>query len=329
MTPEPSLPEAVARCIGPSAPVALRVSVARGALPLPPLERLVSLAALLADAADEVRGAAREAWEGLPHAFLAGALEDRELPEAVLDLVVATRPDDLELAWRALEHPSLGRRTLERFLDSGDEEALARLCQNQRALDRHPDLARALLANPRLHPADQGRLASLYDAPLEADAELPPDLPAELLEDREPAPADQGPKNLYQLVQSLTMAQKIKLAMLGSKGARRLLIRDPNKTVSAAVIRSPKLREDEVLAFVQDRTIADEVLRVVLERRDWMKSYPIRLALSQNPKTPIPRALRLLETLQDRDLRQVAKSRNVTSQVSAGATRVLARRGKL
>ena len=65
-----------------------------------------------------------------------------------------------------------------------------------------------------------------------------------------------------------------------------------------------------------------------MERKDWLKAYPIRLALTQNPKTPVPKALRLLETLQERDVRQIAKSRNVASPVSAAAVRLLARRGK-
>ena len=125
------------------------------------------------------------------------------------------------------------------------------------------------------------------------------------------------------------MADKIKLAMLGSKGARRLLLRDTNRLVQIAVIRSPKIREDEVLPIAQDRTSTDDVIRIILNRKDWLKGYPIRLALAQNPKTPIPRALRLLETLQDRDLRIIAKSRNVPGVVSGGALRILSKRGKV
>ena len=126
----------------------------------------------------------------------------------------------------------------------------------------------------------------------------------------------------------LHTGEKIKLAYLGSKDARRLLSRDTNRVVQRAVLQSPKIREDEVLPIVQDRTVAEEILRLVIGRKDWIKNYPIRLALCQNPKTPAPRAMRLLETLQDRDLRNISKSRNVPSPISAGAIRILARRGK-
>jgi lipopolysaccharide biosynthesis protein len=160
------------------------------------------------------------------------------------------------------------------------------------------------------------------------DDPLPSDLPQELLEEFD-EPDWAMPSNLYQYVQSLKVADKVKLAMVGSKGARQLLIRDTNKVVSTAVIRSPKIREDEVQAIAQDRTVAEEILRIILTRKDWLKNYPIRLALAQNPKTPLPRALRLLDTLQERDLRQISRSRNVASAISAGATRILARRGKI
>ncbi|HSH71315.1 MAG TPA: hypothetical protein VK997_15440, partial [Deferrisomatales bacterium] len=166
------------------------------------------------------------------------------------------------------------------------------------------------------------------DEPAAEHGELPPDLPPELLEEFD-GPDRALSSNLYQHVQSLSVADKVKLAMVGSKGARQLLIRDTNKVVSTAVIRSPKIREDEVQAIAQDRTVSEEILRIILTRKDWLKSYPIRLALTQNPKTPLPRALRLLDTLQERDLRQISRSRNVPSAVSMGATRILAKRGKL
>lgn len=325
------LPEAIARCVSPEAPVPLRVSVARGAIPMAPGERLASLAVLLADPAEAVREEARVAWRSLPDAFVEDALTDAGLAPAVVDLVAAEAAARPAAAWKALEHPALSAEAVERHLTSEDEEVLSRIARNHRVLADHAELVGRLLENPFLHPADRSRLASLFGTPEEVAAEalaetLPQRMPRELLD--EAVEGVESSQNLYQLVQTLSVSEKIKLATLGNKGARRLLIRDSNKLVSVAVIRSPKIREDEVLAIAQDRTVADEVIRIVLSRRDWMKGYPLRLALVQNPKTPQPRATRLLETLQDRDLRQVAKSRNVPSAVSAGALRVLARRGK-
>lgn len=333
------LSDAVARCVDPAAPHELRILAAQGGIPLPPAERLTVLTMLVEDPSPAVRDEARRAWEETPSTFFQQALADPLLPTAVLDRIAAGATGDSGFLIRALEHPSLGRETLSRFLDSEDHEVISRIAGNQRVLGTYPDLVPRLLLNPRLPPAERARLVSLYQ-PEEVDlaegedgvgaaeeVELPADLPPELLYDRE---EEQGTdaKNLYQLVQSLSVAEKIKLATLGSKGARRLLIRDNNRVVQTAVIRSPKIREDEVLSIVQDRTAPEEVIRVVLNRKDWLKNYPIRLALCQNPKTPLPRSLRLLETLQEKDLRQIAKSRNVPAAVCSGALRALGRRGR-
>lgn len=327
--------DAVARCFAPEAVVGLRLETARGALPLPPVQRLVSLVVLAADPAEEVRAAARDALAALPDAFLFEALGDPSLPGVAVDLAAGLGAERPQVLWRALEHPALESGTVERHLGSADPEVVSRLAHNQRFFDRNPELARRLLESPLLAPAEKSRLAFLYggpgDDPLTVpleDVALPEDLPPELLEDAPETASDDSRQNLYQFVQTLSVAEKIKLAMLGSKGARRLLIRDTNRIVSVAVIRSPKIREDEVTAIAQDRTIADEILRIILNRKDWLKNYPLRLALCENPKTPIPRAIRLLETLQEKDLRQIAKSRNVQGAVSTTALRILARRGK-
>jgi hypothetical protein len=149
-------------------------------------------------------------------------------------------------------------------------------------------------------------------------------LPPELF--REEAETTQDGRNLYQLVQSLSVAEKIKLATLGSKSARRLLCRDSNRIVVNAVVHSPKIQEDEIQALALDKTMPDDVIVYIFTRKDWMKNYGIRHALVQNPKTPIPRALRLLETLGEKDLRGLAKSRNVSSVISTAALRLIARR---
>ena len=345
------LPAAVARCVAPHAPEPLRHAAARGAIPLPPVQRLCSLAVLLSDPAEGVRTAAREAWTELIPATLDAALGDATLPEGVLHLVATSQQVSEHQILRVLEHPTVGPRTLTRLGTSNHPGVLSRIAGNQRVLDRHPEVARALLENPLLDPGERGRLVSLYapeasapetapehlpsaptapadSAPAAQDVAQPSNLPQELLEEFD-EPGRAMSSNLYQHVQSLSVADKVKLAMVGSKGARQLLIRDTNKVVSTAVIRSPKIREDEVLSIAQDRTVSEEVLRIILTRKDWLKSYPIRLALAQNPKTPLPRALRLVDTLQERDLRQISRSRNVASAISMGATRILAKRGKL
>ncbi|GAB6064317.1 hypothetical protein [Deferrisoma palaeochoriense] len=348
----------VDRWASPDAPLEARLAAARGLVPLPPRDLMETLAALAGDPDPSVRAAAARTWDEIPANVLQAALDDPGMSPRALEHLARRKDLPRAVLFGLLSHPRLTPGAAAPFADSGDPEVVARLARNQRFLLGCPALGRRLLANPALPPGERSRLESLLGEPAPAaderagvpsgpeppadegadpgddagvaDETLPPALPPALLDDGAEEPQTEAEReNLYQMVRSLSVAQKIKLAMLGSKSARRLLVRDRNKAVVRAVVQSPKIREDEVLAIAQDRTVAEEVIRMILQRRDWMKSYPIRLALCQNPKTPLPRALRLLETLQDRDLRQISKSRNVPSPVSSGATRVLARRGKI
>ena len=123
--------------------------------------------------------------------------------------------------------------------------------------------------------------------------------------------------------------QKIKLARIGGKEARSMLIRDRNRIVSSAVLASPKLTETEVIAYAQNKSISDDMLRIISNNREWTKNYQVKLALTMNPKTPTPQAVKFMNYLQDRDLRKLMKSRDVPNNVSAYARRLLTKKGKL
>ncbi|MFN8642481.1 MAG: hypothetical protein U0802_12830 [Candidatus Binatia bacterium] len=52
----------------------------------------------------------------------------------------------------------------------------------------------------------------------------------------------------------------------------------------------------------------------------------MKLALATNPKTPLPLAVRLVPSLLPRDLRNLAKSKNVPSAVNGLAKRLVIER---
>jgi len=135
--------------------------------------------------------------------------------------------------------------------------------------------------------------------------------------------------NLYAAVQNMSVMQKIKLARVGGKEARSMLVKDRNRIVATAVLGSPKLTESEIVTFAQNRSMGDELLRIIANNREWTKSYQIKLALTKNPKTPISQSVKFLNYLQDRDLRNLMKSRDVPSNISAHARRILTKKGKL
>ena len=103
----------------------------------------------------------------------------------------------------------------------------------------------------------------------------------------------------------------MKAAMKGSKEERAILIRDPNKLVSASVLSSPKLSEAEVESFAKMANVSEEVLRIIGINRAWIKNYGVISALAKNPKTPLSVSLHFVQRLNERDLKMISLDRNL------------------
>jgi len=124
-------------------------------------------------------------------------------------------------------------------------------------------------------------------------------------------PANEDAKSTLQRLAAMTVAQRMGVAMKGSREERAILIRDPNKLVSVAVLSSPKMSEPEVESIAKMASISEEILRIIANTRAWMKRYGIVLALARNPKTPVAISMNLLSRLNDKDLRAISTDRNV------------------
>jgi hypothetical protein len=99
--------------------------------------------------------------------------------------------------------------------------------------------------------------------------------------------------------------------MKGTREERAILIRDPNKIVAVAVLSSPKLTDSEVETIARMANVSEEVLRIIAHTRAWVKNYPVVLALTKNPKTPVALSMNLLSRLNERDLRMLSSDRNI------------------
>jgi hypothetical protein len=128
---------------------------------------------------------------------------------------------------------------------------------------------------------------------------------------------------LTQRVQKMKVAEKIRLAMLGDKEARTLLMRDSNRMVQAAIVSNPRLTDGEVAMIASLRSIDEEVLRKIANNREWMRMYQVRLALATNPKCPFATSVKLLQSLAPADLKQISRSKSVPSNVAQAARRLL------
>lgn len=120
----------------------------------------------------------------------------------------------------------------------------------------------------------------------------------------------------------MNMKDRVKLAMKGDREARTILIRDPNRVVSQAVINNPRITEQEVEKIAAMRTVAEEVLRLIATNRNWARNYNLIHTLAKNPRTPIANAMTILNRLQLRDLQAITKNRNVSDAVRRQSMRL-------
>jgi hypothetical protein len=129
-------------------------------------------------------------------------------------------------------------------------------------------------------------------------------------------------------IDQLSVAAKIRLATLGNAFARAVLIRDPIRMVSLAAINSPGMTDNEAIKFSANRSLADDVIRVIANTKEWTKLYQVKVNLANNPKCPLPVSMRLLPFLHERELRNVSRSKGVPSALTAQARKLLATKGK-
>lgn len=131
---------------------------------------------------------------------------------------------------------------------------------------------------------------------------------------------------LHARLAQMTVSQKVRRAMLGTASERLILIRDSNRLVAQAAIKSPSIQESEVVRISASRNVSEDVLRVIALDREWTRAHQIKLNLVQNPRTPFAFAARLVPHLREHELKALAKSKNVTGAVATAARQQLARR---
>jgi hypothetical protein len=153
-------------------------------------------------------------------------------------------------------------------------------------------------------------------------------VPAELLVEKEGEPEKALPQSLYSQILTMGVHEKIKLAMRGNKDARTILIRDPIRLIRRCVLQNPRISDGEVIALARNRSADEELLRMINDKREWVRNYQVRHALATNPKTALPIALRHVASLSEKDLRFIAKSKNVPHGVAIQARRLLLSAGK-
>jgi len=133
--------------------------------------------------------------------------------------------------------------------------------------------------------------------------------------------------SLIRKIMFMTVKDRVKLAMKGDREARGILIRDSNKVVATGVIHNPRITDHEIENISSMRQVADEVLRIIGNNRQWARSYPIIHNLVRNPRTPMATAVQILPRIRTKDLKSISLNRNVSQAVRQQAYRLSEMRG--
>jgi hypothetical protein len=128
---------------------------------------------------------------------------------------------------------------------------------------------------------------------------------------------------IHERIRGMTANEKLKLALSGGKLERTLLLRDPNKSIQAHIIKNRRITLDEVRYIAGFRQASADVLKQISETQEWVGNPGILIALVSNPRTPANVALKLLKFVPVGELRRLAKSQTTPQAVSSAAKKMV------
>jgi hypothetical protein len=132
--------------------------------------------------------------------------------------------------------------------------------------------------------------------------------------------------NVQQIIQRMSPAQKIKLALTGAKDARGMLIRESSKIIALSVLANPRITMGEVEFFAKSQNLSEDVIRKIGTNAEWTRKNTVVSALVNNPKTPVGISLPFVNRLPDRELAILERSRNIPEAVRTAARNLIIKR---
>ena len=326
-------------------------TIANGFLPLPQEDLVAVLAHLAISSDDELATIARTALADIPSRVILGFASNENIPAAQLESLIGATADAAVLE-ALIRNRAVSDEAIVRLARTAPPAAQEVIVINQSRILRAPQILEALLENPALGAEARRRALETREEFFEKKAririeeeaepeivEIPLEAIADLLEhadENEPAAPpppltelekkDSKTSSVWAKLGFMSVSEKVKLAFRGDRMLRMLLVRDRNRLVCSAVMRNPRITENEVESIAGMRNVEEEVLRLISQRRDWMSKYAILFALCRNPKAPLGVVLPLINRLTLRDLKGLKDDKGVAQVVRETARRTYSSR---
>ena len=115
------------------------------------------------------------------------------------------------------------------------------------------------------------------------------------------------------------LAEEARRARTADRSLIERLLHHRSREVLEALLENPRLGEKQVAILLSRRDLAREIVARIAENREWMKSYPLKLAVVRHPRAPRHLALPLLKYLYLFDLLAVAATAGVPAELKRQA----------
>ena len=330
---------------GGQAPRKILEFAARGFVPLSPAELVRAVGTILALGDGELSPLCEETFRSFDASTLLEAARAKEARPEQLD-AIARRTHDGKTLETVIQHRSVSNATLVWLARRLPPELQDVLVTNQARLLAAPEIVESLFENAELS-ADIRRRADefLEEFFLKKEREEAESLPeAEEVEEAPgpaeaaktaaataaaasaAAPEEEASKEGLLRLSNLSVAQRIRVAFRGTREERLYLVRDTNRLVSTAVLKSPKTNEADAEVIANMKSVSEDVLRALAQRREWLKKYSLMAAIVRNPRSPIDVTLGLVPRLSQKDQVTLSTDRNVPEVVRVTAKRIVQRR---
>ncbi len=115
-------------------------------------------------------------------------------------------------------------------------------------------------------------------------------------------------KNSYN--RNMIDAEAARIARAASAGEEHIftLLHDPSPQVIRSLLGNRNLTDNDVLVIVNRKNLPPDIFAAIAQDRRWSESYPIRLALAKNPKTPLSVSLSIVRYLRLFDIAEMTRS---------------------
>ena len=94
--------------------------------------------------------------------------------------------------------------------------------------------------------------------------------------------------------------------------ARKILIKDQRRQVAIAVLGNGGITPIEIAYLAGNPATWQDIVELIAANRNLSKSYVVKFALVQNPKTPIKVGMRLLDVVRRSDLKKISENKNIS-----------------